>query len=188
MLEQIATLDLQILHAIIANRTENTLLFFKFVTLLASPAAVLVGMGVAACVLAIHKRVKTAVVLWSGLVVTEAVTLALKNLIGRDRPDIALRAVVEDSLSMPSGHATSAAVFFGVIAYLVLRIPSLRNWQKPLVVLVALVAVAAVDFSRMYLGVHYLSDVIAGNVVGFLGLFATIAVVERVRNKKSTNK
>lgn len=183
MIDQIAVLDLQILHAVIADRTENLLLFFKFVTALASPVAVILGTGGVACLLAMRKRAKLAVILCSGLVVTEAVMFALKHLVRRERPDILLRAVVENGFSMPSGHATSAAFFFGAIAYLLVRSTNLRNWQKAIVVLVVALAVAAVDFSRMYLGVHYLSDVIAGNVLGFLGLFATVAVVERVRNK-----
>lgn len=185
MIDQIVSLDLQILHALIAARTENSLLFFKFVTALASPVAVILGMGAASCLLAMRKRARLAAILCSGLIGTEVVMYALKHLVRRERPDIALRAVVEDGFSMPSGHATSAAFFFGVIAYLLIRSTNLRKWQKAIVVLVAAVAIVAVDNSRMYLGVHYFSDVIAGNVLGFLGLFATVAIVERVRNKKT---
>ena len=185
MFDQIVALDLRVLHTIMATRTENSILFFKFVTLLASPVVVVLGIGAVSCGLAIRKQLKVAVALCSGLVVTEAAMFALKHLIRRDRPDVALHAVVEDGFSMPSGHATSAAFFFGALAYLLVRGPVLRKWQKAVVVLVALAAVIAVDFSRMYLGVHYLSDVIAGNVVGFLGLFATIAVIERFRNEET---
>ncbi len=185
MFDLIAAFDLRILHAVIATRTENLLAFFKLVTFVASPAAVILGLGAISCFLAIRKRLRLAIALCSGLAATEAAMLALKHLIRRDRPDIALRAIVEDGFSMPSGHATSAAFFFGVLAYLLVRGPVLRKWQKVVAVLVALAAVIAVDFSRMYLGVHYLSDVIAGNVVGFLGLFATIAVIERFRNEKT---
>jgi undecaprenyl-diphosphatase len=92
---------------------------------------------------------------------------ALKLVFRRDRPDEAFRLIAEDSFSFPSGHSVFAAVFFGMLAVLSWRLARLRS---PLVrlglVLVCLMLAALVAASRVWLGVHYVSDVAGGMVLG----------------------
>ncbi len=101
-------------------------------------------------------------------------TSVLKDVFERARPDLFESAYVESSYSFPSGHATMAVGFYGTLTLLVAwRLRGLRRWA---VVLAGLVLVLLIGFSRMYLGVHYPTDVLAGFLaapvwVSSIGLF-----------------
>src|SRR5690606_6626971 len=100
-----------------------------------------------------------------------------KLLFQRIRPDELLRALSEDSFSFPSIHAATAAAFTGYIAYMVIR--TSRSWTlKVGAVFVSAIAIFLIDLSRMYLGLHYLSDVIAGDLVGVLCVAIVISITE----------
>jgi membrane-associated phospholipid phosphatase len=95
--------------------------------------------------------------------------VGLKNLIQRPRPTLEEPLVQLSTYSFPSGHAVASTVFYGALCALVFvhaRSPVLR-W---LAVLAGMAMVLLVSFSRVYLGAHYLSDVVAGIAVGALCL------------------
>ena len=96
----------------------------------------------------------------------------LKQFFERPRPSAVQWVTEVHSASFPSGHAMSSMVVYGSVAYLVGRLydkPALRRTTW----LLAIVIITAIGASRMYLGVHYPSDVIAG----FLGGMAWLAFV-----------
>jgi undecaprenyl-diphosphatase len=89
----------------------------------------------------------------------------LKELFERTRPDYADPILTSGSWSFPSGHAMGTFIACGVGAYLVLR--SVSGWgARATVVVIALAWSLVMSFSRLYLGVHYASDVVAGLVAG----------------------
>lgn len=95
--------------------------------------------------------------------------VGLKNLIQRPRPTLEEPLVQLTTYSFPSGHAVASTVFYGALCALVFvhaRTPVLR-W---LAALAGVAMVLLVSFSRVYLGAHYLSDVVAGMAVGTLCL------------------
>jgi undecaprenyl-diphosphatase len=88
------------------------------------------------------------------------VNLALKHAYERARPHFDDPFVSLDTFSFPSGHTAGAVAFYGVLAaFLVSRTYDKR--LRALIVAGAIAAVVLVAFSRMYLGAHYLSDVVA---------------------------
>jgi membrane-associated phospholipid phosphatase len=96
----------------------------------------------------------------------------LKAMFHRERPSAATEFVTNGSFSFPSGHAMESIAVYGVIAYLIVeRFPPSRS----LVRLGWLCLVAVIGFSRVYLGVHYASDVAAGFAAGFVWLFTCIS-------------
>lgn len=99
---------------------------------------------------------------------------ALKHFFERARPTFDEPLLSLTTYSFPSGHAAGSTVFYGVLtAYLVCM--SQSWWLRVVISLSAVIMVALVALSRMYLGVHYLSDVLAGIVegIGWLALVLT---------------
>lgn len=98
-----------------------------------------------------------------------------KLAIHRPRPELAF--YTEQSYSFPSGHAAIAMAFYGFVAYVLLR--HVHRWKvRVSIILSALLVIAAIGFSRMYLGVHFFSDVWAGYLMGTLWLLVGISVAE----------
>lgn len=95
--------------------------------------------------------------------------LALAFLIGRPRPTFFPSPVSEPTASFPSGHALNTTVVFAAL-YLVLN-PVRRVWRKGLAV-IGVLTVALVSASRLYLQIHYPSDIVAGIVFGLAWVLA----------------
>ncbi len=96
----------------------------------------------------------------------------LKDLFHRTRPAPLVGLIPAQSFSFPSGHAMVAAAFYGYLVYVAWRL--LTGWQRWLAVGVLTVLVVLIGLSRLYLGVHYLTDVAAGYIAGFLWTDAVI--------------
>lgn len=94
---------------------------------------------------------------------------ALKALIQRPRPDVALRLVDVGGYSFPSGHSMAAMAFFGLLIWLIWH--SVENPRRRALLIAAFASVIAlIGFSRIYLGVHYFTDVMAGFAISLVWL------------------
>lgn len=113
----------------------------------------------------------------TAVLANEAVVYLLKHLIGRLRPFGALRYYEFDA-SMPSGHAAISMLVYGFVCYLIVRYCPRCGWKNVAFVLSAGLVVL-VGFSRLYLDVHYLSDVLAGYLVGGVTLGYLIVTAEK---------
>lgn len=115
-----------------------------------------------------------------------AVSQGLKVLVGRERPVWPDPVVSADYAAYPSGHALTATVVCGLLVWLVARRsagPYSRPYASPftrpvpaLTLLLAAVSVIGVGFTRIYLGVHWFSDVLAGWLLGAVLVALTVAV------------
>ena len=109
-----------------------------------------------------------------------AITVTGKDIAGRARPPQALAVPpFESSASFPSGHTLNATVILGLTAYLLVIWIRKRRWRAVVVVLLGLMVVA-MGLSRVYLGHHWLTDVVAGWAIG-LGWLASVVTGHRVR-------
>lgn len=168
--ERIAHLLFDLRHPLVAKA-------FYFVTLFAQTGVIIAVMFFLTLLLWKKKHAVFAFGLWLTLFLSELLTQGGKILFQRIRPEELFRALSEDSFSFPSMHAATAAAFTGYIAYIVLR--TSRSWSMKVgAVFTSLLAVLLIDASRLYLGVHYLSDVIAGDLVGLLCVVFVISVTE----------
>jgi len=115
------------------------------------------------------KRYKNeAIILAATLLSSVAIDNALKYFIRRGRPDV---AALDTGItySFPSGHAMNSLVFYGLLAYFAPR--WIKNRRALFAVdAAAIILVALIGFSRIYLGAHYLTDVVAGWVAGLVVL------------------
>jgi undecaprenyl-diphosphatase len=91
----------------------------------------------------------------------QALNLWLKHTFGRERPDAALHLVEVSSTSFPSGHSMASSIFYLTMGALLARTAKRRR-EKAYFVGSALLITFLIGFSRVYLGVHYPTDVLAG--------------------------
>lgn len=122
---------------------------------------------VAVVVLAVTSRRWGPIVL--GLIAASGsllMTIAGKDLVGRARPSV-IYAVppFEDSPAFPSGHALNATVLTTIVVYVIL-LRTRSTWQRVVTISLGAVFVVAMGLSRVYLGHHWLTDVVAGWMLG----------------------
>lgn len=181
--DPLIALDVRLANLFYVFRYERLLHFFYAVTVLANFFTVLTAALILTLILWWQHRNTYALVLWLTIIGSEGITTLGKLLFHRLRPSGPLPVLSEDSYSFPSGHATSAVVLFGFLAYLIIR--EHRSWKVKVSTLFgALMAIVAIDLSRLYLGVHYLSDVLAGNTLSLSILFFAISVGEWIRSRQ----
>jgi len=116
----------------------------------------------------------------SGLIAGEFFSLIIKTLSQRARPDYFNYLSMTGNDSFPSGHALVAVVFYGLCAYIVSKYLG-KNWQKRGVFVVAGLIALAIGFSRMYLGVHWFSDVVGGWILGLVILISIVSVFQHLK-------
>ena len=104
----------------------------------------------------------------------------LKSSFDRERPRLFEWLTEPSSSSFPSGHAMSSAIVYFTVAYLIARLER-RRWMRALTITISLLLVLLISVSRLYLGVHYPSDVIAGVVIGLAWAGFCLAGLEAVR-------
>ena len=97
----------------------------------------------------------------------------LKLYFHRSRPDVLWALAQEHSFSFPSGHSVFAVVLYGMLLYFSFRYVRYA-WQRAGVMVAAAALIAGIGLSRIYLGVHYPSDVAAGYLVGCTWLVTVI--------------
>jgi undecaprenyl-diphosphatase len=99
----------------------------------------------------------------------------------RPRPKVAL--YLEHSFSFPSGHATVAVAFYGFLTYMLLQ--KTKPWkQKVNILFMGALIILLIGFSRLYLGVHYVSDVWGGYLIGALWLIIGISIAGWLQARK----
>ena len=104
----------------------------------------------------------------------------LKLQFDRPRPQLFEWLTDPSSSSFPSGHAMSSAIAYFTVAYLIARLEK-RRWMRALTIFISLMLVLLISVSRLYLGVHYPSDVAAGVVIGLAWAGFCLAGLEAVR-------
>jgi undecaprenyl-diphosphatase len=110
--------------------------------------------------------------------------VALKHLFQRARPTLEDPLLTLSTYSFPSGHTEAATVFYGLLACYLVR--AVRSWPARAAIMAAACAmVMLVALSRMYLGVHYLSDVLAAAAEGAAWLAICITAVSALQRRRA---
>ncbi len=144
------------------------------VTTIGNPLTLTAFVVIAAGWLLFHRHGRTAVWLVTVTLVGSMVESLLKIVVGRARPDFDSVFLEPFSKSFPSGHAMNTTVVLGAITVAVVAAAtSRRAGAVPAAAIGAVTVAFAVGASRPTLGVHFVSDVIAGWALGVVWLFAT---------------
>lgn len=174
------TLDERTLRWLAARRTPLLDEVMLEITSLGNGAVLVMLVGIASVFLWLTHHRWSVYILLAGVIGGKVLNNLLKNAFGRPRPDMIERIEQVSSLSFPSGHAMSSLIVYGSVAYLVGRLepaPRLRRTTWAFSVLIIL----GIGISRMYLGVHYPSDVLAGFLAGLAWLAFVASGVTAVR-------
>ncbi len=178
---EIANFDKAVYSFVILTKSDIVTSFFKNVTFWGS-AVPLISICIVSFI--ILKNKKIAALILANLTISAALNLLLKNVIRRDRP-IGYRLIEESGFSFPSGHSMASMAFYGLIIYFVIRFVKNRALKIFLSIMLSLLIIL-IGMSRIYLGVHYPSDVFAGFVftVAYLIFYITI-ILKPIVNEKN---
>jgi membrane-associated phospholipid phosphatase len=96
------------------------------------------------------------------------------------RPDLWRSPIKETSFSYPSGHALGSTILYGFLAYLLATRYPRFAW---FIYVLAVLLIAVIGLSRLYLGVHWPTDIIGGYCIGFLWVMFCIAMLKLQQSK-----
>jgi membrane-associated phospholipid phosphatase len=164
--------------------------FFERVTWLGNVPVLAAVTAVAAAVLAWKRQRMELVLLLLAVVGTEILTVGLKAGFHRRRPFFPDPLATESSYSFPSGHASVSLAVYGTIGFIAAR--HLRDVRARIAVLSAsAVLILLIGMSRLYLGVHFLTDVIAGFSLGLAWVTLCVLLLDlgvRLRKRDQTSR
>lgn len=161
-------------------RTPGVTLFFIAFTLLGTVPGLALVVAVAATLLATRGRPRLAIYLVATGLGGWALNQGLKALFARARPDLSAALRWSSGYAFPSGHAMVSLVVFGALVYVVMRV--VPSWRaRSACVALALCLTLAISLSRIYLGVHWISDIVGGLAAGTVWLVTTGGVYEIFR-------
>lgn len=177
--EPIVLFDKTLAATIMETSDPAAVKVFGIITVLGDPLILVAITGVVGFFLSLQGRW----VLLSGWLVSVGGSalgnLMLKAVFERPRPEVIFPHVPEAAgWAFPSGHAMNSVIVYGMLTYFLSR--QFKRLGTKAGVLIALGTVLAVGFSRVYLGVHYLSDVLAGYTAGLFWLALCISALEMV--------
>ena len=171
----VATFDRPVLDWAVAHRSPDLNSAVTTFTDIGGPVGMTLLATAVIAALAITYRQWSPVVIGAvGALGSLAMTIAGKDLVGRARPPQSLAVPpYEVSASFPSGHTLNATTLTTLVVYLVL-IQTTRVWQRVLTVTLGVLFVLSMGLSRVFLGHHWLTDVIAGWAIGLAWAIAVI--------------
>ena len=161
-------------NIIVADKNEFLIGFYKFITMFASEFIILM---ISLVTFLILKNKRYGLYLISEAFLFFFLNISLKLIFLRERP-LDLMIIVEDGFSFPSGHAMVALGFYGLFIYFIWQM----NLSKPFKVIVSVLLVLfilLIGASRIFLGVHYASDVLAGFIVSGAFLILYISFIRK---------
>lgn len=168
---EVTSPDRPVLDWLIAHRTGGLTAVLRVVTDVGGMAVLtIVGLLVAGAVARQTRSWRPVAFLATTAVGSSLLTVAAKTVVGRSRPPATTALIAADGFAFPSGHALNTAAVVGACAVVLWTYRQARVWTTT----GAVVVVVVVGFSRLYLGVDWLTDVLAGYALG-IGWLAAVA-------------
>lgn len=146
----------------------------KFITNFGG-ALCLIGISIILCIIVKNKKIGIAIV--SNLGIVTILNQILKRILQRPRPE-EFRIINENGYSFPSGHSMVSMAFYGFLIYLIYT--NVKNkYLKWSLISILGVLIISIGISRIYLGVHYTSDVLAGFLIAISYLIIYISIINK---------
>jgi undecaprenyl-diphosphatase len=162
----VASIDAAVGNPVHVTRAPVLTAFFYLCTLMANTGTIVFITTVAVVVLALRRRFAEAILVLVVVAGGQALGTLVKSFVVRQRPP-ATQALIPlpGSYAFPSGHALAAVLLYGVLAFLLAREADTRR-ARIAVIAGALLLIGLVGLSRVYLGVHWPTDVLAAWIFG----------------------
>ena len=154
---------------------DNTIPVAKAVTWFGSFWAVIF---VTFLIMIFSKNWKLGIIIITNAVITSILNRILKNIIERPRPN-GFRLIEESGNSFPSAHAMTSFAFYGLLIFIIYKVVK-TLWLQRLSTIILSLLIISVGMSRVFLGVHYTSDVLAGYLVSLTHLIIFISFIEKL--------
>ncbi|AKQ45858.1 phosphoesterase [Rufibacter radiotolerans] len=175
--EGVVTLDKQFTDFLFSLRSKWLSQVLYSLTQLGTREAVFALGGLVTLVFLFRRRYVAALVFWLTMAGVGLSVQYGKKIISRDRPEEIVAFYPEHNFSFPSGHATTAISLYGMLAYFAYR-HAKKTKERTVVLIVSALLILLVGFSRIYLGVHFLSDVLAGFLLGAMWILMGVSLME----------
>ena len=176
----VSTFDSAVYGFISVYISDDMTRFMKFITFMGSEWALTIISLVILFIAFVWKKKKYflyGLMVPANLAAGSLLNFILKQLFQRPRPDL-LKLIEIGGYSFPSGHSMSSISFYGFLIYLSMKY--IKHWSKYCIIGTLSLLVLAIGISRIYLGVHYASDVLGGFIIGFGWLVLFIRLSRRV--------
>lgn len=150
-------------------------------------AITLIGLTIIFLLVMKNKKMSFSILL--NLVIVTFLNIFLKNIIQRPRPDD-FRLINETGYSFPSGHSMISMAYYGYLIYLIFKFVKNKK-LKTFFITFLCILILTIGLSRIYLGVHYTSDVIAGFVLSVSYLIIYTSIIKKYiieREEENDNK
>ena len=169
----VAGFDNSVYNAISSLKSNFMTAFLKGITKFADEEPIIL-IAIVALIVIKNRKIGASIAL--NLATSAFFNNIIKEIVQRPRPPMELRMVEESSFSFPSGHAMTGMAFYGLIIYFVFKNVKDKKVRNTICTVLSLL-IFLVGISRIYLGVHYASDVLAGFAFGIVYLVVYITFV-----------
>ncbi len=168
-------------YQFLADISSNNLT--NFLLLITNMASAVSFITITIIFILILKNRKESLFITLNLVLVFLLNLLLKNIFARERPGI-LPLVIETGFSFPSAHSMVSIAYYGFLIYLI----NLKFSSKKKYVAIGLIGllIILIGTSRIYLGVHYATDVLGGFLIGFIYLICIIYIYNKFIKEKDS--
>lgn len=151
----------------------------KIITFFGGPVCLI---GITIVLLIVIKRKKVGILIGANLIIVTILNQILKFILQRPRPT-EYRIIDESGYSFPSGHSMASMAFYGFLIYLIYKNISNKYLKWSLIVILSLLIIS-IGISRIYLGVHYTSDVLGGFLLSISYLILYTNIVNSIVDSK----
>lgn len=177
--ENLTGFDTTIYNFVISFKNPILTFFFKFISFLSSPYTLII-LSIVFFIAFPNK--KYGLLSLCSLIFITLTNQILKHLFSRERP-FDWMMIEEKGFSFPSGHAMVSAAFYGILIYLINRTNINQKYKKIWTITLSIL-IFLIGLSRIYLGVHYASDIVAGFTISLSYLIIAITIINYYLKKK----
>lgn len=162
------------MHDLVVNnlRSDGLTFIMLFITNFCNPIILIL---LSLVILLICKDKKMGLIIIINLLVSILLNIIFKGIIQRDRP-LEDFLIIESGYSFPSGHSMVSMAYYGLIIYFIYKKIKDKRVRNVLMILIGFL-ILAIGFSRIYLGVHFASDVIGGFLISIIYLVCAIKLL-----------